>query len=412
MCDSGLTVSCLTDFTSYCPANALGDANIGPRRCARIRHRLMRSQPKPKTVRSKEAVHKSQGRGLTSKVRIRALGEESEDSCVESSDDSDEEFSPSRSADGRLQSFPQLKSEPISHCLTDQELRALKGCVTRGRALFSPSTKVDVRDATFPPKRARKQSRRRGSLEYDHLENFVQGELSPEKKKLESYAVSIQFEPTGHESPVICDHARKEVHQSKARAFFLPDECSQSIPSRLNSPNLKFSHYRYPSAVESLSKTSGACSAGHSPIVSHHFTPVCAGRYLHVKDQLCSPFSQGGKRSMSLDQESSANYCSGDLPVDAAFDSTSLCNDTKCGDNSSKLLVKDPGSHGSNCSLASSTWSCRSGSTSSHCERQHASLKKGVDGSLFRERTDVRMSAGCLYMCVHHACMYIRTCMH
>ena len=265
MCDSNITVSCLADFTSYCPANDLCSAAIRPRK---------RSRPKSK-VRSRVVwfTRKSKGlsypckHGILSQPNITPLGEEQSPEDRENrrlsdptalkylegaspewsteSSSGDEDFS------STLKDGPWLHEEPPGYVLPE-ELDALRGCVTRGRALFSPTPPMNTLEMPLSKDDSGDQNvedilgdatkeleslqgkgeggvdsfvrpslspitdesprdswhSRQGSFEYDHLENFKPGQcvnVPDQHKKPNACSVSIQFGTTGYECQVVCE---------------------------------------------------------------------------------------------------------------------------------------------------------------------------------------------------------------
>lgn len=266
MCDSEITVSCLSDFTSYCPADSLCSADIRPHKKIRPR-----SKVKSRVVWFTRKASYPSRQGISSQLRIKPLGETkcADEQHLQSrhrdSDSLDEEAQcPSCSSDSSspdeeeiagVQNDTWLHEQPPCY-VSREELDALKGCVTRGRALFSPRPSNRMlqnpfhleQDATssddshssshalttspfalsgssdrymreselhVPPVALLRQSDshdRQGSFEYDHLEDFdaqdntaVSENSGQPVAQSDACSVSIQFGATGYECQAVCE---------------------------------------------------------------------------------------------------------------------------------------------------------------------------------------------------------------
>ena len=257
MCDSTISVSCPADFTSYCPASAMCDEDIRPQK--KCRHRS--------SVRSRVALFSRRAKGqptcrqgISSQPRIKALGEENgtgdfsslySNSCSEHEMEASPLEWSSESTTGdeeaaTTQDNSWLHEQPSSY-VSAEELHALRGCVTRGRAVFSPSpysvrsselSRVGVHvypdsdlsntdpsmlfvPQTLPGRGSEFHRARRFSLEYDHLEDFHPGQTHESSDSRNSFSdshpdqqptlvdsscsVSIQFGSTGYECKAVCE---------------------------------------------------------------------------------------------------------------------------------------------------------------------------------------------------------------
>ena len=252
MCDSAISVSCPADFTSYCPADALCDEGIGPQKMSWQRPSV-RSRVALFTRKAKGQTYPRQG--ISTQPKIKPLGEES---CI--TDESDlHSFNGSAEAipidcssesttedeeEAAIQDNSWLHEQSSSYA-SPEELHALKGCVTRGRALFSPtplsntasehskvgihmycSTQVSSCDLSvnsntlLPPTSIPVEAGshfRQGSYEYDHLEDFhpdqspcsrnlfSENNLNEQTSLTDSCSVSVQFGSAGYECKAICE---------------------------------------------------------------------------------------------------------------------------------------------------------------------------------------------------------------
>ncbi len=168
MCDSRISETCPADFTSYCPANILCSADIGPQR--RLRHS---SKVKSRVAwfhRKAKGLSYPLRQGISSQPRIKPLGVMEADDMYEGEDRdgqlpwlkhrdrrlswpmgdfppewkwSNDSSSSSSSEDedslsGALKDGPWLHEQPLIYA-SPEEVLALRGCVSRGRALFSPT---------------------------------------------------------------------------------------------------------------------------------------------------------------------------------------------------------------------------------------------------------------------------------
>ena len=266
MCDSEITVSCLSDFTNYCPADSLCSADIRPHKKIRPR-----SKVKSRVVWFTRKASYPSRQGISSQLRIKPLGETkcTDDQHLRSRQrDSDpldgEAQCPSWSSDSSStdeEEIAGVKNDTWLHeqppCyVSREELDALKGCVMRGRALFSPrpsnsmlqdphrleqdatasddshssshavttspfaasgSSDLYIRESELhvPPVALLRQSDghgRQGSFEYDHLEDFdaqhntaVSENTGQSVAQSDACSVSIQFGATGYECQAICE---------------------------------------------------------------------------------------------------------------------------------------------------------------------------------------------------------------
>ena len=231
MCDSGFSEVCSADFTNYCRAGSLCDEDIG-RQCRLPNYRRMKSSKVRSRVawftRKSNLTTPHRRSNVLTQVRIRPLGETYNDPLDVSTKHSD--FS--SSSDEEL---PCVNNELPNNYVSQEELEALKGCVTKRRALFSPNflgpSGSCSSSHTIPKQRSKREAHhslrqtvpsersfinsdsedqlfmskvgqrhyhpRQGSLEYDHLENYYPGSQSRSSAVPDS--VSIQFRANSYE---------------------------------------------------------------------------------------------------------------------------------------------------------------------------------------------------------------------
>ena len=241
MCDSEITVSCPSDFTSYCPADSLCTADIRPHKKIRPR-----SKVRSRVVWFTRKASYPSRQGISSQLRIKPLGEtqckddeqldliNEESRCPDWSSDSS---SADEEEHTGLKNDTWLHEQPPCY-VSREEFDALKGCVMRGRALFSPRpskntlanqatasddsshASITESELCIPPSALLVPSEghdRQGSFEYDHLEDFdTQHNTAVNEipsvatagqsvSQLDTCSVSIQFGATGYECQAICE---------------------------------------------------------------------------------------------------------------------------------------------------------------------------------------------------------------
>ena len=252
MCDSAISVSCPADFTSYCPADALCDEGIRPQKMSWHRPSV-RSRVALFTRKAKGQTYPRQG--ISTQPIIKPLGEENyitDESDLHSFNGSTEAIPIDCTSESTTEDEEEIAiqdnswlHEQSSSYASPEELHALKGCVTRGRALFSPTplsntssehskvgidmhrnTKASSCDLSvngnvlLPPTSIPIEAGshfRQGSYEYDHLEDFYpdqsprsrnsfcENNLNEQTSLMESCSVSIQFGSAGYECKAICE---------------------------------------------------------------------------------------------------------------------------------------------------------------------------------------------------------------
>lgn len=522
MCDSTISVSCPADFTSYCPASALCDEDIRPQK--KRRHRS--------SVRSRVALfsRKAKGQmyprqGISSQQRIKPLGE---DSCISertslysnSCSEHEMEASPlewsSESTEDEEGATTQdnswLHEQPSSY-VSAEELHALRGCVTRGRAVFSPTpfsdrsselSKVGIRvdpqtgmpnadpsmsdkllvpqtDLIHIPGQGNEVSHaRQGSFEYDHLEDFHPDQAHESSDSRNSFcdshpdqqppladsacSVSVQFGSTGYECKAVCEtdslpathnppssqmtqetvqpqnevlatatvaNVAKAVESGDVEvscgksvgARWLP--LSQSIPGRLNSPNLRFGHSTtsgvchcpsccpcgsFQRKISSLSEEASKQQLSHCPLpvtVSHLPKVEQRDRCNSWPRHKICPLAQYGNDAKHFQKRPSIQVQLQTVPTGSPtlIHSPHLRSSPRHKVGSvpnfslSEAVDRQDVSYQqiphveSSVSLKSmsSLRTFRSGSNSSSCCERHVGYVKGVDGKVYKKRVDVSL---------------------
>lgn len=306
-------------------------------------------------------------------------------------------------------SFTRLQEVPNRY-VSQEELDALKGCVTRRRAVFSPSpssSPVSNVHRTYQlrslghsnslpvcRKRAIQDSEanhtRQGSFEYDHLTDFDPCTTSTGNI---SDSVSVQFRLQGAERSRVYHGAAAQSSRAannrttiKRRTSF-----SCSIPEFLNSE----AHFGSSACRVKYASSSIPCMESHA--VEHNCsmdTPAVLPCDHSVsrnnsgttrQDNTTDTFSCPVARSNSTQHYS---------PYHTKFNSPLL---SKRQYDDSVFSLKTCDHAGSNFSLYSQTTT-----VSSLNDRPHCSYSKGVDCNLFKDRTDV-MFLNVGYECIPYS---------
>ena len=298
---------------------------------------------------------------------------------------------------------------------------------------------------------------RQRSLEYDHLENYSYDASKPlgTTRKVIPDSVSVQFGPAGYECKAICETdqsiAERVLSQSKApfaattshisssttdvncsiKKHESDHSCqccllhlSHSIPGRLDSSSLDRKHSMERCAVCQC-LLCGVSQHVKDPAVSrisqnstHHQASTCNSwprrqicstlntasplvgestipkkQSVHVLPQTCSPFHS---------PQQSPHHSPRMLRMRYSKLSASQLKQKEVGEVSSNLgMYKDITELGSTQSVCSChSHQSVSTTTSSWCDRPHITSNKGVEGSLFKDRSDVRIHSYMYLYCV------------
>lgn len=301
------------------------------------------------------------------------------------------------------------KQEVPNRYVSQEELKALKGCVTRRRALFSPSpssssltSSISLRKSSqhsaqyspghsysLPLNRKRlvvegdAMHTRQGSLEYDHLTDF-----NPQSSSLSNVgdSISVQFRFQGEGETV------KPTFQG-VQAACNHSSFKYKVPFSCSIPEIHHFDQRHcvgGGAVAGL----GRSNSSNIPLVDPHLVELG-----------CERCSDAAVSILPANSYWTSKVSSGPSKQDAVCDSY-FCPSTRAVQHHSPYHTKfnspllsrhqctlDEGTHdlkagehtGSNFSLYSQTTT----TSSLNDRRPHCSYSKGVDGSVFKDRTDV-----------------------
>lgn len=467
MCDSAISESCLADFTNYCPVNSLCDEDIGPQKKHRQRSK----------VRSRVALFSRRAKGqsrptIGSQHRVKALGEDavlstasvglcSDDPTLSDQELDIGEWSSDESTceeDTVLQDSSWLH-EQSSGYVSRVELNALKGCVMKRRALFSPNSAAAlVYQCSLPdgpPDEALpepSEKHRHDSVEYDHLVDFKQlgAQLSASQ---DSCSVSVMFGSAGYDCKAIhrpgtptsshkstaqqglevtacycIRHSSTSALSDLARLECKPLPSSQSIPSCLHTRDqVQQPKREFVCPILPLQPQKPVDSSGNAPSqVSNHTKPTNDSSNSWPRNRAYSvahnnskmfevsslrkvhrPNMHSHSRSHSLVRPSHQQYSHHRSPfpspqhspltarrkcstastdvarTDMGLESSSFSLYGRTNELGSTVSVRSSASHQSVSTLASSSW----------CDnRSHSTFVNGVEGRLFKERTDMLMS--------------------
>jgi len=289
--------------------------------------------------------------------------------------------------------------------VSQEELKALEGCVTRRRALFSPSPSSSPQTACSnsgkinhlqqpSPMHSHSQPlcrrgvlgsngghSRQGSLEYDHLTDF-----NPHVGTKDS-SISIQFRLQGDEMT-----GGRAVSRSFQAASGLSGlKCRSSVSSSI--PEI----HRHDHLCQGGGNLGRSNSSG-IPLIHHTMDGCCLESCRDPANMVALPSldcCQAAARVLSglskLDPTleachpcPSVNTVLHQSPYHTKFNSPLLSKHQYMLEEDSLSALRVGEHTGSNFSLYSQTTT-----VSSLNDRPHCSYSKGVDGSVFRDRTDV-----------------------
>lgn len=413
MCDSHISESCPRDFTTYCPVDSLSsESRAAQRHKTHTKSHITWFSRKSKGASASSRPCKEETRQLLQDYSVSdKYGAYSYNGATNSPD-----HVALDSSDDERWEVPRTKNrslEKASPYVSQEELDALKGCVMRRRAVFSPSPSsspvhsyVHQRPAQQPsPKTASSlpcagkhvleevSHTRQGSLEYDHLMDFdpyVPAATTADSVSVQFHlqagdesggtgsgvwTVSSQDPPSGQRQPVSTYSAPRRPDCDSHRLFDSKHECRQ-VPSGFQS--------KYDSP-----KSSASCDVLLADELDSRDTDNCshkqpsAAEASGITTKIFPPLLD---KSKTIQQQQS--------PFHAKFNSPLLVRHPYEG----SLKTCDTGS---NYSLYSQTTTI-----SSLADRQHCSYSKGVDGTLFKDRTEVRnyraFFAGVVILCNGH----------
>ena len=395
MCDSK---SCLSDFTKYCPAEGLCDENLGVRssrarsQSLKVKNQVAWFSKKPKPAFASRH-----------QVTIRMLGE---------NDRSEDQFAPYR---GRSKSY-----------VSQEELRALQGCVSRRRALFISNQESTQACHTIPQlKSSRKyqQAPTRNSLpssdlnlcnshqtlkRFDKVSLFERTQHSsafdlakaedihPPNQSGVPDTVSVQFRSESQEC-IATDSSQGSLHSGHVECCSSNTSCllpgvnvnpqthakSSSIPGWLNSPRILHNcSHRSTCDVTCLS-SSRECVQSSPHLVLPHDQSACNSWPRNQLTHTGSYHQDGlGKLHKIQPRHRSSEKSS---PHHQRKEPSLLGEGTEV--ISSDLNLEIFGSTSSICSTHSHQSSVTNASVCS--ERPHFHYGKGIDGVEFKRKSDV-----------------------
>lgn len=235
MCDSHISESCPTDFTSYCPVDSIYNGG---------RHK----QSSQKLHGNQRAPKRMIPCGSDIPVENRPSEECVRSELIDGGDHCRQHMHCGLSASGNSRSL-----EKASSYVSQEELNALKGCVMRRRAVFSPSPSSSPYCKHLPyltnslPIGSTYQDEihhvRQSSLEYDHLKDF-----DPHPIGSITDSISVQFrlaeaENYSDKSQEVC-HCKSNGFNDEAPEMISHENqggCN-SIHSKQKNPQTFFTH--------------------------------------------------------------------------------------------------------------------------------------------------------------------------
>lgn len=428
MCDSHISESCSMDFTTYCPVDSLSSSEGRlQRHKSQTRSHIAWFSRKTKGLSSHgnkpekqdncgsvldcsanhEAHHcasgcSSQDQHGASQYNTYGTQNHHGACCSCSSQDqhgpyhcntiSDRDHLDSSGDEGGR--FGNRSLEKPSLYVSQEELDALKGCVTRRRAVFSPSPSSSPVHS-YVHQQSPKASismpvggkhlllqdevshERQGSFEYDHLKDY--DPCIPVGTTTDS--VSVQFRLQGCDESGECGSVRKIFPKNSVavkRCAIADKELSLGLsPPEQPDFNVYLTHQdgrRYKSTDRSQSKCQnpGSCDLQLVQEVERCGADICNCNSW-PRNEVRLPDSETKAASPLLEiakftQQNPFKYHS-PLPKRQVYS------------HEGNMRTCDAGS---NFSLYSQTTT-----VSSLADRQHCSYSKGVDGTLFKDRTDV-----------------------
>lgn len=405
MCDSHISESCPMDFTNYCPVDSEGgyggykwsSHKSLPKSNVAWFSRKTKGMPSHDT----DMVF-----GRTSSKRLQACGAHNTreafscdglDICKKSVDCSSEE-------ECDLIRDNSQSLEKVSRYVSQEELDALKGCVMRRRAMFSPSpssSPVHPHVQQFKPHHspiltnslpARGKQRlraseeilhvRQSSLEYDHLDPMDPYSVNT------ADSVSVQFRLQGcgenHSSSSSSSSGGRCHHNSKAHDC--PNNGSTltcSIPEKPDDhlhTTWKFNQSKHPTSCCLDQQGSSGSVCRNDQALTKESSDQCSTKgndELLLKDVKSVDVSSPLLGKLNHRQQQLPYYS----PLHSKY-SPLLPKHSIYPFEGSSLKTCDTGS---NYSLYS-----QETTASSLTDRLHCSYSKGVDGNLYKERVDVR----------------------
>ena len=279
--------------------------------------------------------------------------------------------------------------EMASRYVSQEELNALKGCVMRRRAVFSPSPSSSPvhsfvhKQPSSPtvtnslPTRRRASLRtdeashvRQSSLEYDHLKDFNPSMVVNSNT---TDSVSVQFRLQGcAEKEELVSNGACSIHHNSLSIWRHDTDCSSHIGSDL----YRSCHQNFCSCdLQSLQETERCRSDASNSWPRNELSAQGITKEPITEKIIPNAFSSLIGRSNHVQLHYSPFHSKYSSPVLSKHKVYSFEGSLNC------MKACDTGS---NYSLYSQTTTA-----SSLTDRQHCSYSKGVDGNLFKDRTEV-----------------------
>lgn len=434
MCDSHISESCPMDFTNYCPV----DSVCSEGRYKRPTHKSQAKnhiawfgrKTKGASSHNKELMPSKQDVGgkLLQECNVHPICEAYGCSSCEaygcsscchgySRSNSKQAVDYSSNEDCTLGGSNGRALEKASRYVSQEELDALKGCVTRRRAVFSPSPSsspvhsyVQLKSQHSPaltnslPVGGKHRFRveefghvRQSSLEYDHLKDF-----DPLVPVSNGDSVCVQFRlqnGSDGEDGATCKmcHHSNSMGSKKRSVSNTESPFSYSIPERLDCDacdgqgNIASGNSDDPvsCSCDMLSlQVKERCHAGvcnswprNELLIKETTEPQKHGKTVGAS---LSPLSVKSNRIQQQQQYHSPLHSRFNSPLHSRFNSPLLQPKHQVYPNEGGMGGLKTCDTGSNYSLYSQTTT-----VSSLTDRQHCSYSKGVDGNMFKTRSDV-----------------------
>lgn len=381
MCDSHISESCPMDFTSYCPVDTLCSDGKLKQSPSHTKNHITWISRKAKGASNKQVTpSKQENRKLLQNYGVGCYNSHRDDKGC------------------NLVSRSLEKPSPF---VSQKELNALKGCVMRTRAVFSPSPSSSpvhsyaCQQLSSPnltnslPVRGKHllmadeaSHVRQGSFEYDHLKDF--DPYVPVNATSDS--VSVQFQLQEQDKGAECsggNDMHEVFHYTGVKRCGIDSKdssLSYSKPERLDyDDDQDICSYNYRSTIDFQSRYQTNQMSASCDLLSLQrcCSDTCSGWFHNepnepVNEKPVDSISPMIGRSNVMQQQQSPFHSKYSSPLLSKHQIYPFAESMKTCDT------------GSNYSLYSQTTT-----VSSLTDRQHCSYSKGVDGNFFKKRTDV-----------------------
>ena len=328
-----------------------------------------------------------------------------------------------------------LSTDKTSSCVSQEELNALKGCVSRRRRLFSPrsfqaasrspSTALVFKELPHPAYKFKHRTASMRSMSYNSRSSNEDKDSNPNSASSTVSgipdSVSVQFGCAGYECETVCESNTKQMHHRHgglnitaiSKSDFSIDvgktdrrmsdtdrRClamSYSIPGELNSSSLRFQDSTFSSLKV---HTCEQCARRNQSIPHKSLCNSWPRQQLYKKSQP-GTYSDICRRKMVCSHSSPQNTPQR-TPLSSPHRSPQLrakSHQVPSVHQYSKFrgrgeaVIKSylPNSYELGSTFSISSNHSLSNTSSVLCGRPHISYSPGVDGQTFKSRTDVRM---------------------